>query len=73
MNVTRDYYLNKLKNHIQDGFVKVITGVRRCGDFFRKVIVTSGYAEPRVGKDGIVTVGVLPFLLDEKIYQSIVS
>ena len=31
MNVTRDYYLNKLKNHIQDGFVKVITGVRRCG------------------------------------------
>ena len=47
--------------------------LRKSGDFFRKVIVTSGYAEPRVGKDGIVTVGVLPFLLDEKIYQSIVS
>lgn len=47
--------------------------LRKSGDFFRKVIVTSGYAEPRVGKDGIVTVGVLPFLLNEKIYQSIVS
>lgn len=47
--------------------------LRKSGDFFRKVIVTSGYSEPRVGKDGIVTVGVLPFLLNEKIYQSIVS
>lgn len=34
------------------------------GDFFRKVVVTAGSAAPWSDENGIVTVGVVPFLLD---------
>ena len=41
--------------------------LRGCGDFFRRIVVTDGYAAPRADKDGIVRTGVIPFLLDETI------
>ena len=41
--------------------------LRKSGDFFRKLIVTSGFARPTEDKDGIVTVGIIPFLLDPTI------
>lgn len=31
MEIKRDYYLNKLIQHKDNGMVKIITGVRRCG------------------------------------------
>ena len=31
MNITRDHYLNELKLRMNNGLVKVITGIRRCG------------------------------------------
>ena len=31
MDIRRDYYLNKLIERKHDGFVKFITGIRRCG------------------------------------------
>ena len=31
MNIKRDFYLNKLIERKHDGFVKFITGIRRCG------------------------------------------
>ena len=34
------------------------------GDFFRKVVVTGGSAAPWSDENGIVSVGVIPFLLD---------
>ena len=34
------------------------------GDFFRKVVVTGGSAAPWSDENGVVTVGVIPFLLD---------
>lgn len=34
------------------------------GDFFRKVVVTGGNAAPWSDENGIVTVGIVPFLLD---------
>ena len=37
------------------------------GDFFRKIIVTGGNERQWQDDDGIVHVGVIPFLLDEKI------
>jgi len=40
-----------------------------CGDFFRKIIVTSGTRRPLVDEDGIVYVGVIPFLLDSLILE----
>ena len=44
--------------------------LRRSGDFFRKIIVTEGYAPPMQDEFGIVHVGVIPFLLDESILES---
>ena len=38
--------------------------LRKSGDFFRKIVVTNGFQRPLAGEDGIVTVGVVPFLLD---------
>ena len=44
--------------------------LRRSGDFFRKMVVTSGYSSPRVSDEGIVYVGVIPFLLDQSILDN---
>ena len=34
MEIKRDLYLNKLIVRKQNGFIKVITGVRRCGESY---------------------------------------
>ena len=31
MRIKRDYYLNRLIEAKGDGFVKILTGIRRCG------------------------------------------
>ena len=31
MQIKRDFYLSKLKSKKENGFIKVITGIRRCG------------------------------------------
>jgi len=40
------------------------------GDFFRKIVVTSGTRRPLADEDGIVHVGVIPFLLNPSILES---
>ena len=119
LTIRRDYYVEKLLGRQMNGFVKVITGIRRCGksfllntlfrqheidfvvnrgndklyiqsalrlddetkerqetaslrgtgDFFKKVVITDGYDEPHADGEGIIRVGVLPFLLDETIMK----
>ena len=44
--------------------------LRRSGDFFRKMIIINGNAAPRISEDGIITVGVIPFLLNRKILDT---
>lgn len=44
--------------------------LRRSGDFFRKMIIVNGNTAPRISEDGIITVGVIPFLLDKKILDT---
>ena len=39
----------------------------RSGDFFRKIVVVSGFKPPQHDENGIVYVGVIPFLLDPAI------
>ena len=39
----------------------------RSGDFFRKIVVVSGFKPPQQDENGIVYVGVIPFLLDPAI------
>lgn len=48
MEFQRDYYLQKLVNRKNNGFIKVITGIRRCGksyllfNLFKKYLLDSG-------------------------------
>ena len=44
--------------------------LRRSGDFFRKMVILNGTSLPRVSEDGIITVGVIPFLRDPAILNS---
>lgn len=41
--------------------------LKNSGDFFRKIIITDGMAKPWADEDGIVHMGVIPFLLDENL------
>ncbi len=43
--------------------------LRKTGDFFKKIVITEGYAEPQADADGIIRVGVIPFMLDETILK----
>lgn len=44
--------------------------LRRSGDFFAKIIVTEGLQPPMKDDEGIVHVGIIPFLLDESILEA---
>ena len=43
--------------------------LRKTKDFFKKVVITDGYGEPRADGDGIIRMGVIPFMLDETILK----
>ena len=47
--------------------------LRRNGDFFAKIIITEGYMPPQKDDEGILHVGVIPFLLDESILETALS
>ena len=42
-------------------------GLRRIGDSFAKIIVRDGYMRPTFDDNGILHVGLVPFLLERKI------
>ena len=48
MIIKRDFYLNKLINHKHNGFIKIISGIRRCGksyllfELFKKHLLKEG-------------------------------
>ena len=39
--------------------------LKNSGDFFRKIIIIDGNAKPWTDEDGVMYVGVIPFLLNE--------
>ncbi len=41
--------------------------LKNSGDFFKKIVIVGGNAQPWTDEDGIVYMGVIPFLLDEKL------
>jgi len=43
--------------------------LKKSGDFFRKIVVEGGQQKPLPDEDGIVHVGIIPFLLDETIVR----
>ena len=54
MNIERPIYLQKLKDRMHDGMIKVITGLRRCGksyllfELFRKYLLDSGVSADHI-------------------------
>lgn len=40
--------------------------LRGTGDYFKKIVITEGYGEPMADQDGIVRMGIIPFLMDER-------
>ena len=73
--IHRDSYLNSLINKKENGLIKVITGIRRCGksfrplkstkDFFKKIIVSKTTMKPWTDEDGILHLGLYEFLLND--------
>ena len=69
--------LGTKKIYVQSAFRIVDEGKRQqetkslkwSGDFFRKIVVTSGTRRPLQDDDGIVYVGVIPFLLEPSILE----
>lgn len=41
--------------------------LRSINDSFKKIIITKGYMKPRIDDEGIITIGVINFLLDDSI------
>lgn len=72
-----DFVVNRApgKLYIQSAFAmptqdkrdQELLPLRRSGDFFRKMVVTAGYSSPRLSEEGIIHVGIIPFLLDASI------
>lgn len=44
--------------------------LRNTGDFFRKIVVLDGNSKPWFDEDGVMYVGVIPFLLSDFIGTS---
>lgn len=65
MEIKRDYYLNKLIKHKHNGFIKIVSGVRRCGksyllfELFKQHLKDSGISD-----DHIITIA-----LDDRKYK----
>ena len=56
MEIKRDQYLNQLIRSMDNGAIKVITGIRRCGKsylldpLFRDYLIKTGIPEERIIK-----------------------
>ena len=56
MEIKRDYYLNQLIDRIDNGLIKIITGIRRCGKsylldpIFKTYLMNQGIDKPHIIK-----------------------
>lgn len=78
MEIKRDIYLNRLINRRENGFVKVITGIRRCGksyllnNIFYNYLIKSGIPADHIllfafdSADDLLKIGEDPLLLDNE-------
>lgn len=54
MEIKRDFYLKKLVERMNNGLIKVVTGIRRCGKsyllntLFYHHLIESGVDEPHI-------------------------
>lgn len=67
----RVYVQSALKMESEAKERQETASLRGTGDFFRKIIVTDGYGEPLADQDGIIHMGVIPFLLNPQFLSSL--
>ena len=54
MEIKRDYYLNELVDRLDNGLIKIITGIRRCGKsyllntIFKNYLIEQGIEENHI-------------------------
>ena len=54
MRINRDYYLNRLIEAQNDGLIKIVTGIRRCGKsyllntLFYEYLINNNVAEDHI-------------------------
>lgn len=78
MEIKRDFYLDKLARRMNNGLVKVVTGIRRCGKsyllntLFRRFLLEKGVAEDHIirfafdSADDLIRIGENPILLEKE-------
>ena len=55
MEIRRDYYLKELIDRIDNGLIKIITGIRRCGKSYLLNVIFKNYLiEQGIGEDHII-------------------
>lgn len=55
MEIKRDFYLNELINRIDNGLIKIITGIRRCGKSYLLNIIFENYLlQQKIDKEHII-------------------
>ena len=62
---TKVYIQSALNVDSEDKKSQETFSLKNSGDFFRKIVILDGNVKPWTDDDGIVFVGVIPFLLNE--------
>lgn len=44
--------------------------LKNTGDFFRKIVVIDGNSKPWTDEDGVMYIGVIPFLLEDVLFKN---
>ena len=57
----------------QEKLEQELLPLRHSGDFFGRMVITGDYSSPRVSEEGMVQVGVIPFLLDPTILDKVLK
>lgn len=79
MEIKRDYYLNKLINKRNNGLIKVITGIRRCGKsyildpIFKNYLLEQGVKEDHIIKLELDSVENEEYLNPRALYDYVMS
>ena len=66
VDVRKVYVQSAFRIPDEEKMIQETASLRASGDFFRKIVVVSGF-KPQQDDSGIVHVGVIPFLLDKSI------
>lgn len=65
------YIQSALRMDTDDKRAQELRPLLKSGDFFRKIVITEGYGQPFSDNDGILHVGAITFLTDERLLDGL--